>query len=77
MSLPVSYTYIHTYLHTYQPGGAVNYVAVTETLATSSELTAAGIAADNLVVSFYFALLFMLASEYAAGPEEPADEVCR
>ena len=52
-------------------GGAVNFVAVTETLGTSSELTAAGIAADNLVVSFYFGLLFWLARDLL--PEEEGE----
>lgn len=51
-------------------GGAVNFVAVSETLGMSAELTAAGIAADNLVVSFYFGLLFWLARDL-----EPEDEV--
>jgi len=53
-------------------GGAVNFVAVSETLATSAELTAAGIAADNLVVSFYFGLLFWLARHIL--PEEEEEE---
>ncbi|GAB5034390.1 Hypothetical protein NocV09_01900120 [Nannochloropsis oceanica] len=53
-------------------GGAVNFVAVSETLATSAELTAAGIAADNLVVSFYFGLLFWLARRIL--PEEEEEE---
>jgi uncharacterized membrane protein len=36
---------------------------VTETLHTSAELVAAGIAADNLVVSLYFAVLFAVAGQ--------------
>lgn len=51
-------------------GGAVNFVAVSETLGTSAELTAAGIAADNLVVSFYFGLLFWLARHILPEKEE-------
>jgi len=51
-------------------GGAVNFVAVSETLGTSAELTAAGIAADNLVVSFYLGLLFWLARHILPEQEE-------
>ena len=42
-------------------GGAVNYVAVAETLEMAPEVVSAGIAADNVVVALYFALLFALA----------------
>jgi uncharacterized membrane protein len=55
-------------------GGAVNFVAVSETLGTSAELTAAGIAADNLVVSFYFGLLFWLARHILPEKEEEEEE---
>ncbi len=50
-------------------------MAVTETLGTASELTAAGIAADNLVVALYFGLLFALARNLP--PEEEAAEAVR
>ena len=52
-------------------------MAVTETLGTASELTAAGIAADNLVVALYFGLLFALARNLPAEAEgvEGAGEV--
>jgi uncharacterized membrane protein len=43
---------------------------VTETLQTSAELFAAGIAADNLVVSLYFAVLFTAASELSPAGED-------
>lgn len=67
-------TPIHTHSPTHNtPGGAVNFVAVTETLGTASELTAAGIAADNLVVALYFGLLFLLAR--GLPPEAEEEEV--
>lgn len=47
-------------------------MAVTETLGTSAELTAAGIAADNLVVALYFGLLFALARGLPPEAEEAA-----
>lgn len=42
-------------------GGAINFIAVAETLNISSETISASIAADNVAVSLYFALLFFLA----------------
>ncbi|KAG5177678.1 hypothetical protein JKP88DRAFT_270683 [Tribonema minus] len=60
-------------------GGAVNYVAVAETLSMSAEAVVAGLAADNLVVALYFAFLFYMAkgdAGTAAGggdaPETPS-----
>lgn len=44
-------------------GGAVNYVAVSETLATSSDVVAAGLAADNLMCAAYFTFIFWLARD--------------
>ena len=44
-------------------GGAINFVAVADTLKISPEAISASIAADNIAVSLYFALLFFLAKE--------------
>jgi uncharacterized membrane protein len=44
-------------------GGAINFVAVSETLNVSGSAISAAIAADNVVVALYFALLFSLATE--------------
>ena len=41
-------------------GGAVNYVAVSEALGTSSAAVATGLAADNLVCALYFSSLFAI-----------------
>ncbi|CBN76833.1 conserved unknown protein [Ectocarpus siliculosus] len=41
-------------------GGAVNYVAVCETLGVSADAIVAGLAADNMVVSLYFIFLFWI-----------------
>ncbi len=44
-------------------GGSLNYVAASEALQLrSSDLLAAGVAADNLVMTVYFIILFMLPS---------------
>lgn len=43
-------------------GGAVNYVAVSEALEVSSSVSAAGLAADNVLCAVYFTTLFALAS---------------
>ena len=44
-------------------GGSVNYVAASEALdLRSGDLLAAGVAADNLVMTFYFLVLFALPS---------------
>lgn len=42
-------------------GGAINFVAVAETLRIPGSAVSAAIAADNVVVALYFALLFALA----------------
>jgi uncharacterized membrane protein len=42
---------------------AVNYVAVTEALAASPSVVAAGVAADNVICAIYFMVLFGLASK--------------
>eukprot|EP00897_Mesotaenium_endlicherianum_P000759 jgi/Mesen1/10684/ME000009S10475 len=56
-------------------GGAVNYVAVSEALATSSSVVLAGLAADNLICAIYFTSLFALASgippDAKAEPDAP------
>ena len=44
-------------------GGAVNFVAVAETLNIDAVSVSSAIAADNIVVSLYFTLLFYLAKE--------------
>ncbi len=44
-------------------GGSMNYVAAAQTLQlSSSNLLAAGVAADNLIMTFYFLILFTLPS---------------
>eukprot|EP00536_Pseudo-nitzschia_multiseries_P011610 jgi/Psemu1/326522/estExt_fgenesh1_pg.C_4050015 len=52
-------------------GGAINFVAVAETLNIGGDAVAAAIAADNVVVALYFAFLFWIAK---AGEEEDASE---
>jgi len=42
-------------------GGAINFVAVAETLNIGGDVVAAAIAADNVVVALYFAFLFSIA----------------
>jgi uncharacterized membrane protein len=42
-------------------GGAINFVAVAETLSIPGTVVSAAIAADNVVVALYFAFLFALA----------------
>ena len=42
-------------------GGAINFVAVADTLNVGSSAVSAAIAADNVVVEIYFSLLFFLA----------------
>ncbi|CAM9446627.1 unnamed protein product, partial [Phaeothamnion confervicola] len=48
-------------------GGAINFVAVAETLNISANAIVAGLAADNLVVAAYFAFLFWITK---AGPAQ-------
>ncbi|KAJ8559906.1 hypothetical protein K7X08_003964 [Anisodus acutangulus] len=45
---------------------AVNYVAISEALETSSSVVTAGLAADNLICAVYFTTLFALASKIPA-----------
>ena len=49
-------------------GGAINFVAVAETLSISGTVVSATIAADNVVVGLYFSLLFAIAK-----PGEPVN----
>jgi uncharacterized membrane protein len=44
-------------------GGAINFVAVAETLSISGSAVSAAIAADNVVVALYFAFLFAVSKE--------------
>ncbi|GFH62102.1 hypothetical protein CTEN210_18578 [Chaetoceros tenuissimus] len=44
-------------------GGAINFVAVSESLSMNGSAVSAAIAADNVVVALYFLLLFSLAKE--------------
>jgi len=54
-------------------GGAINFVAVSETLNVSGSAVSAAIAADNVVVALYFALLFSLATEGEGNETETND----
>ncbi|GKY99741.1 hypothetical protein MPSEU_000928000 [Mayamaea pseudoterrestris] len=47
-------------------GGAINFVAVAETLSIPGTVVSAAIAADNVVVALYFAALFALAKPASA-----------
>lgn len=49
---------------------AVNYVAISEFLETSSSVVTAGLAADNVICALYFASLFALASKIPAESSE-------
>ena len=53
-------------------GGAVNYVAVAETVGCPPQLVAAGIAADNLVIAPYFVALFAFSGPAGAAGDETA-----
>nr|XP_043632562.1 uncharacterized membrane protein YjcL-like isoform X2 [Erigeron canadensis] len=44
-------------------GGAINYVAVSDALAISPSVIAAGVAADNVICAIYFMVLFALGSK--------------
>ena len=48
-------------------GGAINFVAVADTLNIDGSIVSAAIAADNVVVALYFAFLFYLAKSGKAG----------
>ena len=64
-----TYTGIITYIHTtfnfltisHLFTGAINFVAVSETLGVSGSAISAAVAADNVVIALYFAMLFTLA----------------
>ncbi|XP_076896894.1 uncharacterized protein LOC143550037 isoform X2 [Bidens hawaiensis] len=47
-------------------GGAINYVAVSDALAISPSVIAAGVAADNVICAIYFMALFALGSKIPA-----------
>eukprot|EP00980_Cylindrotheca_fusiformis_P002147 scaffold481_cov208-Cylindrotheca_fusiformis.AAC.13 len=53
-------------------GGAINFVAVAETLKVHGTAVSAAIAADNVVVALYFAFLFSISK--AGEPDEPKDK---
>lgn len=55
-------------------GGAVNYIAVTEALEVTPSITAAGLAADNLICAIYFTAVFALASADNRRAEKAAAE---
>lgn len=50
-------------------GGAINFVAVADTLNIDGSVVSAAIAADNIVVALYFAILF-----YLSKPGEPNND---
>lgn len=57
-------------------GGAINFVAVADTLNIRGSTVSAAIAADNVVVALYFAFLFSLAKP--GDPEETTlEETCQ
>jgi uncharacterized membrane protein len=41
-------------------GGAVNFIAVADAMKISSEVVAAAMAADNIIVALYFAFIFLI-----------------
>ncbi|KAJ0575576.1 hypothetical protein HanIR_Chr05g0214291 [Helianthus annuus] len=47
-------------------GGAINYVAVSDALAVSPSVIAAGVAADNVICEIYFMVLFAIGSKLHA-----------
>lgn len=55
-------------------GGAINFVAVADTLGVDGSVVSAAIAADNVVVALYFALLFYLAVAGEGSKEGSAEE---
>lgn len=54
-------------------GGAINFVAVADTLTIDGSVVSAAIAADNVVVALYFAFLFYLAKPGATKDTEKED----
>ncbi|XP_010255249.1 PREDICTED: uncharacterized protein LOC104595989 isoform X1 [Nelumbo nucifera] len=55
-------------------GGAVNYVAISEALAVSPSVLAAGLAADNVICAIYFTSLFALASQIPPESTTPTND---
>jgi uncharacterized membrane protein len=53
-------------------GGAINFVAVADTLKVGGSAVSAAIAADNVVVALYFAFLFSIAKQ--GTPSEESEE---
>ena len=53
-------------------GGAVNYIAVSQTLEVTGDTVAAALAADNLICALYFMAIFWLSRK--VGPEQGAAE---
>ena len=53
-------------------GGAINFVAVADTLNVGGSAVSAAIAADNVVVALYFAFLFSIAKPGGDGMDEEA-----
>ncbi|CAJ1901937.1 unnamed protein product [Cylindrotheca closterium] len=56
-------------------GGAINFVAVAETLKVSGSAVSAAIAADNVVVALYFAFLFTISKAGMDDESSDSDEV--
>lgn len=58
-------------------GGAVNFVAVADILKISPDLVAAALAADNVIVAFYFAFLFAISipSTLEHPHKKPSDQI--
>ncbi|KAL7553162.1 hypothetical protein ACHAWF_016411 [Thalassiosira exigua] len=55
-------------------GGAINFVAVADTLNIDGSVVSAAIAADNVVVALYFALLFYLSTSGEAEGDAGAEK---
>ena len=55
-------------------GGAINFVAVADTLNIDGSVVSAAIAADNVVVALYFAMLFYLAKNEHATISSTSEE---
>ncbi|KAL3834348.1 hypothetical protein ACJIZ3_009084 [Penstemon smallii] len=56
-------------------GGAINYVAISEALSTSSSVIAAGVAADNVICAVYFVVLFILSSKIPPETSKLTDDI--
>lgn len=55
-------------------GGAINFVAVADTLNVGGSAVSAAIAADNVVVALYFAFLFSIAKQGTPADAPPAED---